>query len=229
MNAEPLSPGLVILGAGFHAKVVIETIRLAGLGPVLAVLDDAPAKHGTAIHGVPVRGALGLLPEWHARGLVLGVALGMGNIRLRDKAAALMRWAAGLGVDAPPIVHPAAFIAPSVARPRGLFAGPGVVVNTDSQLGGNLTIYSGTSLDHDNVIGDDVFISPGVHSAGKVRIGAGAYIGPGAILGSAVRIGAGAIVGAGAVVLKDVPDRCLVVGAPARVARTVDEWEKAHP
>jgi acetyltransferase-like isoleucine patch superfamily enzyme len=93
-------------------------------------------------------------------------------------------------------------------------------------LGDDVTIYTGSTIDHDNVVGDHVFISPGVHTAGQVHIESGAYIGPGAVIGSQCRIGAGSIVGAGAVVIADVPPGCLVAGVPARTLKSVEEWEQ---
>jgi carbonic anhydrase/acetyltransferase-like protein (isoleucine patch superfamily) len=56
-------------------------------------------------------------------------------------------------------------------------------------------------------------------------IGDGSLIGMGAILMNGTRIGTNCVVGAGAVVTegKSFPDNSLVVGAPARVIRTLDE------
>lgn len=56
-------------------------------------------------------------------------------------------------------------------------------------------------------------------------VGDGSLIGMGAILLNGARIGANSIVGAGAVVTegKTFADNSLVVGAPARVVRTLDE------
>jgi acetyltransferase-like isoleucine patch superfamily enzyme len=48
-------------------------------------------------------------------------------------------------------------------------------------------------------------------------IGERCHIGAGAIVGAGVRIGDGCLVAAGSVVLKDVPDNCIVMGNPARV------------
>ena len=50
---------------------------------------------------------------------------------------------------------------------------------------------------------------------------AGASIGSGATILCGVTIGAEALVGAGSVVTRDVPDRVIVVGNPARVLREV--------
>jgi carbonic anhydrase/acetyltransferase-like protein (isoleucine patch superfamily) len=56
-------------------------------------------------------------------------------------------------------------------------------------------------------------------------VGDGSLIGMGAILLNGVRIGTNSIVGAGAIVTerKTFPNNSLVVGAPARVIRTLDE------
>jgi len=56
-------------------------------------------------------------------------------------------------------------------------------------------------------------------------VGDGSLVGMGAILLNGVRIGTNSIVGAGAVVTegKTFPNNSLVVGAPARVMRTLDE------
>jgi carbonic anhydrase/acetyltransferase-like protein (isoleucine patch superfamily) len=56
-------------------------------------------------------------------------------------------------------------------------------------------------------------------------IGDGSLIGMGAILMNGARIGTNCVVGAGAVVTegKTFPDNSLVVGAPAKMIRTLDE------
>lgn len=59
-----------------------------------------------------------------------------------------------------------------------------------------------------------------IHSA---YIETGCLIGIGAIILDGVRVGAGSIIGAGSVVTKDVPERSLVVGIPARKVREISE------
>jgi len=56
------------------------------------------------------------------------------------------------------------------------------------------------------------------------RVKRGASIGSGAVILAGVTIGESALIGAGAVVTRDVPDRQIVKGVPARIARrTPDE------
>lgn len=55
-----------------------------------------------------------------------------------------------------------------------------------------------------------------VISKGPVRIGDGAWLGTGVVVLDGITIGRDAVVGAGAVVTRDVPERAIVVGVPAR-------------
>ena len=61
-----------------------------------------------------------------------------------------------------------------------------------------------------------------IHSA---RIETGCLIGIGAVVLDGVTVGAGSIVGAGSVVTKDVPERSLVVGIPARKIKDVSQTQ----
>lgn len=60
-------------------------------------------------------------------------------------------------------------------------------------------------------------LDQGVTEVAPVEIGDGAWLGQNVVVGPGVRIGRGAVVGANSVVLDDVPDHAVAVGAPARV------------
>jgi len=61
----------------------------------------------------------------------------------------------------------------------------------------------------------------------RVEIGDDVWIGARTVILPGVRIGSHAVIGAGAVVLKDIPDWAIAVGAPARVLR--DRRETSGP
>lgn len=55
----------------------------------------------------------------------------------------------------------------------------------------------------------------------ETRVGRRASIGSGAVILPGITIGAEAVVGAGAVVVRDVPEKAVVVGNPARIIKYV--------
>jgi acetyltransferase-like isoleucine patch superfamily enzyme len=66
-----------------------------------------------------------------------------------------------------------------------------------------------------------------------IRIGDGSWLGAGAVVTAGVTIGEHCVVAAGAVVTRDVPDRCVVGGNPARILRRHDpesgQWRRENP
>ena len=66
--------------------------------------------------------------------------------------------------------------------------------------------------------------------AAPVTIGRNVWIGTRAIILPGVTIGDHSVIGAGAVVSRDVPDRAVVVGSPARIVsrfECADNWKRA--
>lgn len=88
------------------------------------------------------------------------------------------------------------------------------------EIGNRVTITNATILSHD--ASTKKFL--GYSKVGKVKIGDDVFIGYGSIVLPGVKIGNNVIVGAGAVVRTDIPDNSVVVGNPAQVVCSVDEY-----
>lgn len=92
------------------------------------------------------------------------------------------------------------------------------------EVGNNVTITHATILAHDASMKKEL----GYAKVGKVIIGDNVFIGYGSIILPDCRIGNKVIIGAGTVVTHDVPDNSVVVGNPARIISTYDEFMEKH-
>jgi sugar O-acyltransferase (sialic acid O-acetyltransferase NeuD family) len=204
---------IVGLGAGTHAKSVLEAIRSSGLYDVVAVVDDDNAKAGGDLLGVRIATA-SELSQLHEQ--VVGAFIGIGGIGDSAPRRAAFERLLAQGFELPPILHASAVISPWAIMGRGVQALAGAIVNAGAQLGDNAIVNTGAIVEHDCEIGSHAHLAPGVRLAGLATVGEGAHVGIGAVVIEGVRVGAGALVGAGAVVISDVPDGARVAGVPAR-------------
>ena len=98
----------------------------------------------------------------------------------------------------------------------------GAIIQSCAKIGKHCIINTGASIDHECQIADFVHISPHSTLCGNVHVGEGSWIGAGSTVIPGVKIGRWAVVGAGAVIIKDVPDKAVVAGVPAKVLRIKD-------
>jgi sugar O-acyltransferase (sialic acid O-acetyltransferase NeuD family) len=194
-----------VLGAGGHAKVVVAALQEAGVA-VDAAFSDRPGQEGESLLGVPV------LPE---RELAVRPPDSPAIIAIGDNSA---RRALALEHDLEwiSIVHPRAWVHPSVAVSSGCMVMAGALVQPDAHLGRHSIVNTGASVDHDSFVAEFVHIAPGARLAGAVTVGAGTLVGIGAVVAPGVKLGEAAVVGAGSVVIRDVAPGTRVVGNPAR-------------
>lgn len=209
------------LGAGGHAKVVIEVIRLNGVYSVIGLLDPDAAKSGTEVDGVKILGADSLLPELFERG-VKHAFIGVGTVGFSTRRRELFRKATELGFEIVTAIHPAAVVSKYASVGDGATIMAGAIVNPGSRLGNNVIINTGAVVEHDCEVGDDSHIATRACLAGGVKVKSGAHIGAGAIVRQDIEIGANAVIAAGAVVVKDVPDNVIVMGVPAKFYKRVE-------
>lgn len=114
------------------------------------------------------------------------------------------RWVAHVGRFVTGIeIHPAAVLGPGLFIDHGM----GIVIGETAEVGRNVSILQGVTLGGTSLkrekrhptIGDNVMIGAGAKVIGGFTIGAGSRI------------------GAGSVVVREVPENCVVVGVPGRI------------
>jgi UDP-perosamine 4-acetyltransferase len=209
------------LGAGGHAKVVLEILGRGGGVEVVGLLDPRRELWETTVLGVPVLGDDSLLPVHYDAG-VSHVFIGLGSASDTRPRRRLYARAGEEGFGVVSAVHPSASVSPSAQIGSGATILAGTVVNTNAELGDNVIVNSNAVVEHDCRIGSHVHVASGAVVASGVRIGDGVHVGAGATVIQGVEIGDGAVVGAGAVVVADVQPGTVVVGVPARVLRRVE-------
>ena len=139
-------------------------------------------------------------------GLLIGL-MREAQIRDHDKAAAFcsrLLEKRGLYVSVKAKIGPGL----KLPHPAAIIIGEGVVI------GSSVTLYQSVTLGG-RVIGD-------WKKGNYPEIGDGSVLFAGVVVAGKVRIGKNCIIGANSVVLTDIPDNSVAVGAPARVVKTLD-------
>jgi UDP-perosamine 4-acetyltransferase len=206
---------IVGLGAGGHAKAVVEALAAMGGYEVVALLDPRRELWGTRVRGIEVVGGDELL-EQHYHGSVAQVFIGLGGTHDTSPRRRLYDYARQRGFDVATAVHPTAVVSPSATLGHGATVLAHAVVGPDVVAGEDVVVNTGAIVEHDCLVGDHVHLATGAKLAGGVVVDSGAHVGIGATVLEGLRVGGGAIVGGGAVVVRDVPVGAVVVGVPAR-------------
>jgi UDP-perosamine 4-acetyltransferase len=205
------------LGAGGHARVLIEALRFDDKFEVIGLLDSNPELAGTEVLGVPVLGTDDNLPDLGKK--VQHFMVGLGSTGHVTSRIRLYERAVGLGMLPINVIHPRALISPSATFGDGIAVLAGAIINACVVLGVDVIVNTGAILEHDAIVGDHVHVATGARLCGGVQIGREAHIGAGSTIIQEVHVGDQAIVGAGAVVIHNVPPGVTVAGVPARTIR----------
>ncbi len=217
-EAPPTVPQVLVIGCSGHARVVVDILEEAGNCRIVGLLDSVKAP-GTEVFGYCVIGSDEDLPALVAAEICDSVFVAIGD-----------NWARGRMVErvrelVPPIhfitaIHPSAKVARSATVGAGTVIMAGAVVNPGCDVGAFCILNTCSSLDHDSKVDDFSSLAPRAVTGGNVKVGAYSAIAIGAVVSHGLHVGSQTVVGAGATVLKDVPDRVVAYGSPARIIRT---------
>lgn len=201
--------GIVILGAGGHAKVCIEIFHDMGR-PVVCCIGGEGST-GKCLD-IPVVIGDTQIRRLYERGYrKFFVAIGSNAIRQK-----LADMALGLGFELVNAISPKAVISGSAKLGRGVAVMPGVVINAEAFIDDLAIINTGATIDHDCRIGRAVHIAPQCALAGKVSVGQGSFLGIGCKVIPEISIGSLCVAGAGSVIVRDIPSNTQVCGVPAK-------------
>lgn len=202
---------VIFVGAGGHCKILIESLDKSRY-EIAGILDDFVPKE-TRIRGIPVIGNDGDAEYFFHAGIRKAVITIVGNIKIRRKLLDKYR---EIGFSFPNIIHPAAYISPSVKIGNGVTVLAGAILNAEARLKDYVTVNTGAIIEHEVFVGENSHIAPRAILLGGSKIGKESMIGAGSTVLQQTVIGDGCTIGAGSVVLKDVEDKKTVYGNPAK-------------
>jgi len=208
---------LVLIGAGGHALVIIETlIRYYSQYKIIGIADKDQSRIGQSILGIPIIGTDGILESLYKSGIRKAfVSIGaVDNFKPRLNTYNL---AVITGFELINVFHGRSVISDQTIIGSGNAVLANAVINTGTKIGNNCIINTGSIVEHQCEIGDNVHIAPGSVVCGGATIASNCLVGAGSTVIQGVRIGENSIIGAGSVVLKDIPPNSVAVGVPARI------------
>jgi UDP-perosamine 4-acetyltransferase len=211
-----LKERVVILGAGGHARVIVDVLE--GIGEVDIAGFASPQGTQETLCGYPRLGTDDDLDEVLRSGVRFAFAA-VGENERRMACIHLLR-ACGFGLIN--VISPHAVVSARAVLGRGVAVLPGAIINAAARISDGVIVNTNASVDHDCVIGACAHIAPGAVVAGCVRLGDGVLLGVGSRVIPGVLIGDGTTIGAGAVVVRDVAQHVVAMGVPATVRRKHD-------
>ena len=214
MNKCPL----YIIGAGSQSKVVLSMLKECGR-ECAGIFDDDEKLCGSFLQGIPIRGPISDIPDKEETEAIIAIGDNMTRQEVESRLRKV-RW--------PFLVHPAAYLHPSVRIGEGSVIFPGTIIHAESVIGRHVIINSAAVLGYGTKVGN--FSHIGMRSAigDGVMIDENVLLGMGSVVISGVRLFRDITIGAGSTIIKKLGPGGVYVGNPARrILRPIIESEEA--
>ncbi|MEE4197217.1 MAG: acetyltransferase [Bacteroidales bacterium] len=205
---------IYIIGAGTYGEAMFELAKACGYNPI-GFFDDNDKKKDLTIMGIPVIGKLNF-DSFDVVNKNFIVAIGNNKIRV-DKMKQLTK----RGAFVPTLIHPQATISEfAKISTTGCYIHANSYIWTKVFVDSYTIISPSVLIAHHTIVDEGSFISAGSNVGAGIHLKNYCFVGIGATLMTGINtIGRNTTVGAGAVVIKDVPDKAVVVGNPGKIIR----------
>jgi len=120
------------------------------------------------------------------------------------------------------LVHPSASVAESAVLEEGTMVAHNAFVSIKAHLFTNALVQPLACVHHECSVGRNSVVSTSAVMGGNSSLGYNSFIGLGASVKQGISVGNGSVVGMGAIVIKNVSDRVMVVGNPAKAIKMGD-------
>ncbi|AUC75606.1 DapH/DapD/GlmU-related protein [Olleya sp. Bg11-27] len=202
---------IYLIGVGNYTEVIIELARDCGF-TVKGLYHYNSDRIGEELLGVKIIDSTDNLYNSNLNGRQFAVTIG--ENKLRSDIGSKIR---SFGGETPNLTHPSAFIYDSATLGQGCFIHLNAVIWTRATLGDDCIISPNGMIAHHASIGDGCSVAPFSVVGAYCKIGKRVLFGINSIiLSKSLTLGDDCIVGAKANVTKSYPEKCVLVGNPAR-------------
>ncbi|AGG65766.1 NeuD/PglB/VioB family sugar acetyltransferase [Corynebacterium callunae] len=139
--------------------------------------------------------------------------LGIDNPKIRSSIAIRLE---SMGYKPFNVIHPTATIGSEISTGAGIVTCAGAVTSTNVQLGNHVYVNPIVTVGHDSILEDFVSVNPNAVISGEVLVKSVPLIRANATILQGLTVGSEVIVGACACVTKNVSEKKIVKGIPAR-------------
>jgi len=201
--------GLILIGAGGHARSCIDVIEQQGQYQIVGLVGLPEELHSQHL-GYEVIATDNELAQ-----LVQGTSYALittGQIQTAKLRKYLYQQATQSGFKMPVFISPTAHVSSHATIGDGTIVMHGAIVNAGAKVGNNCIINTRALIEHDVVVEDHCHISTGAILNGGVRVGAGSFIGSGCVVKEGLTIGKDCLVGIGLTVRHTLADSTRFTG-----------------
>lgn len=201
------SKGLLLIGAGGHAKSCIEIIESLG-DFFIAEVIGRESEIGRSILGRTVRysdsNLVNLRNEYDYAFIAIGQIYSPAT---RKRIYSKM---SELGFEFPTFISKGAQVSRYARIGAGSIVMNGVIVNADCKIGENVILNTGSIIEHDVLIENNCHVATNVTINGEAVIGEGTFIGSGSTVKNGIEIGENCFIGMGTRVINSIPSNSIV-------------------
>ena len=206
----------LIIGAGTYGEVYLSYLKEEGVN-VIGFIDDNPELVGTLICDCPVLGTRSDLNAIKEKYSIDAVYCPIGDNKLRVQ---FLEEASAIGLKTPNFIHRSVIISPNVRLGNGVYILMGSMIMPYAEIEDYVMISMNVCVAHHSKLKKGVFLSTGCNLGASIIAEEYAYCGISSTLMTGIKtIGKDSLIGAGAVVIRDVPDRAVMAGVPAKLLK----------
>jgi len=215
---ESILRSVVIIGAGGFGREILEILKdenkISRTWDLLGFVDENEEIHGKVINNYPVLGGLDWILENNND--ELGCVCSIGACEIRKQVVKKLE---KIGVNFYNAIHPSVVIKDFVEIGKGVVIQAGSIIAVNSKIGDHVHINFNCAIGHDAVLEQYCTVSPMVTINGFNHLYEGVFIGAGASFIQDVSVGSWSTIGVGASVIKNIPEKAVAVGVPAKVIK----------